>query len=369
MNIGVAKEIKPGEGRVAITPDGVRELVAAGAAVFIEHDAGRLSGFPDEDYTGAGARILEDEASVFDAADVIVKVKEVLPPELPLIRARHVILAFHHSRMFNETAAKILAAGCTAVAWEDIVLPDGSRPILRPMSEIAGKLGFIKAIEYLQSIRGGSGRLPVALDGIAPPVVVILGAGVAGTAAAQTAVALGNTVHVVEKDASRRAAIKKRLLSVEVHESTGANVSRLVREADVLLNATAIGAYAKTHLVTRDMLKTMKRSAIIVDVSCDIAGGVETCRLTSHADPVYEVDGIRHYCVDNIPAAVSATSTRALCRETLPYVKSIATKGLSGALRADPALARAVSYAAGKVTSPDLATTLGVPCHDVIELL
>ena len=369
MKVGVVREIKPGEGRVALMPEGVRDLAREGVSVFVERGAGRLSGFADEDYARAGARILDAAAQVYAAADLIVKVKEILPPELPFIRPEHVIFTFHHSKMFNEMTRKFLATGCTGIAYEEIVLADGTRPLLRPMSEIAGKVGFIKAIEYLQGIRGGSGFLPMAIEGAAPLVVVVLGGGVAGTGAAQVALALGNVCHVVEKDPVRRSALAAALPGARVHDSAPETLGRLVREADVLINTATVGSYSTVHLVTREHLRTMKRSAIIVDVSCDIAGGVETCRLTTHDDPVYEAEGIRHYCVDNIPAAVPATSTRALCPKTFPYVRRLAVAGLAEALRSESTLARAVDFRAGRITRPALADALGLPCANVLDLL
>jgi alanine dehydrogenase len=299
----------------------------------------------------------------------MVKVKEIDASEIPLLAERHVLFTYLHACMFHDLSSKALAAGCTALGYEEVMLDSGVRPLLGPMSEIAGKLGFLKAVEYLQGIRGGPGILPVRLSSLEPCQVLILGAGVAGAGAASVAVGLGNSCHVVELYAARRDALKQQPPAIQVHDGSEAVIRALLPAMDVVLNAATFPSHSPTHLITRDMLKLMKPTAIIVDVSCDIAGAVETCRLTTHSDPVYSVDGIRHYCVDNIPGAVQSTSTRALCRATFPYVRSVAVSGLVDAARSDSALARAVVFARGKVTNAAFAAVLGVPARTVLEVL
>lgn len=369
MKVGLVKEVKPGEGRVALTSEGARELVQAGLVVTVQAGAGIAGGFPDSAYARAGALVVPNASDVFAQAELVVKVKEIERHEVALLRPTHTIFAYLHARMFHEVTSQAMAAGCTGLTYEEVVLPDGTRPLLQPMSRIAGKLGFVKALEYLQSIRGGSGVLAMAVEGVAPPKVLVLGAGVVGSAAAEVALALGNVCHVVEIDDARRATLKKRLPAVQVHPSTEATIRALLPEMDVVMNAATVPAHSPTHLIARSMLRLMKRSAIIVDVSCDVAGAIETCRLTTHQDPVCEVDGIRHYCVDNIPGAVPVTASRALCAATFPYVKRLAELGPAAAVRENPALARAVVFARGRATNAAFAEVLGLSAHDVLEVL
>ncbi len=369
MNLGLLKELKPGEGRVALTPDAVAQLTRAGVAVFVQSTAGVRSGVPDALDQQAGASILPDAPAVFDRAQLLIKVKEIHPNEVALFKPHHVLFTYLHARMFNEITAEVLASGCTALAYEEVLCPDGSRPLLVPMSEIAGKLGFLKAIEFLQSIHEGPGLLPVSLARLSPLRVLILGAGIAGVGALTCAYALGNSCDVVELNADRRAALAKRFPECRFHESTDAVIRSLLPQADVLLNAASFPSHSPTHLVTRAMLSLMKPTALIIDVACDIAGAIETPHLPSPQTPINPGDGIRHNAVDNIPGAVPATSTRALSSAIFPYVHALATLGLAPALHADPALASALVFANGKISHAGFAEVLNVPCHAPLELI
>ncbi|HAE92473.1 MAG TPA: alanine dehydrogenase [Tissierella sp.] len=351
MIIGIPKEIKPNEYRVACDPNGVKEIISRGHEVLIEKNAGLGSGFTDEDYKEQGASIIGSAKEVFEKADLIYKVKEIFPEEFEYMREGQIIFTYIHSNAYREQTDAMIKKKIIGIAYEDVKDKEDEFPLLRPMSIIAGKGGFLAALNFMQKIHGGNGILLSRIDGIRTPEITIIGAGNSGVAAAELASAFGNKVTILDIDIKKLEEARKILPpNVELLYSNRNNLEMCLRRTDILMNCILWPKWRKDHLVERSMLSMMKKSSLIVDVSCDEGGAIETCKSTSHDDPTYKIDGITHYCVDNIPSAFSQTATKSLCNSTLPYVLKIANKGVEQALKDDKYLRRGLSFYYGKLT-------------------
>ncbi|CAB1262552.1 Alanine dehydrogenase [Clostridiaceae bacterium BL-3] len=350
MLIGVPKEIKNNEYRVAVTPTGVREFVKHGHEVIIEKNAGIESNIPDSDYEKEGAGIVSRE-EVFSRAEMLYKVKEILPEEYKYMREGLIVFTYIHSNAHREETDVLLKNKIIGVSYEDIEDKDGKFPLLSPMSKIAGRGGFIAACEYSQKIKGGRGLLLANVPGVRSPKITIIGAGSAGLGAAELASAFENRVSLLDISMKKLEYAKLVLpKNVELLYSNEINIMKCIRDCDVLINCILWPKNRKDHLVSRDMLKLMKKEAMIVDVACDENGAIETCRSTSHDDPVYFDEGIMHYCVDNIPSAFSETATTLLCNATLPYALKIANKGIKKAMLEDEYMRKGLCFYYGTLT-------------------
>ncbi len=370
MQIGVPKEIKNHEYRVGLTPSSVRELVAHGHGVQVQADAGAGIGASDDDYRAAGASIAADAAAVFGRAAMIVKVKEPQAAERAMLREGQLLFTYLHLAPDPEQCRELVASKAVCIAYETVTQRGGGLPLLAPMSEVAGRLAVQAGAYCLEKAHGGMGVLLGGVAGVPPARIVILGAGVVGSNAAQIAVGTGAQVVVVDRsvDALRRI---DRLLGARVMTvfSNRDNVEREVLAADLVIGGVLIPGAAAPKLVTRDMLPRMKRGAVIVDVAIDQGGCVETARPTTHADPTYVVDGVVHYCVANMPGGVPRTSTYALNNATLPFVLALADKGWQQALRDDAHLKAGLNVCAGKVICAEVAEALGYEAIAADELL
>lgn len=370
MRIGLPKEIKNHEYRVGLTPPSVRELVAAGHQVLVQQGAGAGIGADDADYQRAGATLAPDAATVFRDAEMIVKVKEPQPEERRLLREGQVLFTYLHLAPDPAQCTDLMASGAVCIAYETVTQPQGGLPLLAPMSEVAGRMSVQAGAHHLEKAHGGMGVLLGGVPGVAPAKVVILGAGVVGGNAAQMAVGTGAQVVVVDRsiDALRRmdALLGARVQTLFSHRD---NVEREVLSADLVIGGVLIPGAAAPKLVTRDMVSRMKPGAVVVDVAIDQGGCFETSHATTHADPVYLVDGVVHYCVANMPGAVPRTSAHALNNATLPYTLQLANLGWRGALKANPHLRNGLNVAFGKVTQAEVARDLGHAYTDPSTLL
>ncbi|NLD69624.1 MAG: alanine dehydrogenase [Limnobacter sp.] len=359
MKVGVPKETKTHEYRVGLTPESVREFVARGHEVVVEAGAGIGIGAGDAVYQRAGATVLPDARSVFEAAELIVKVKEPQAAELALLRPHHILFAYLHLAPDPAQAAGLLASGCAAVAYETVMEPDGSLPLLAPMSEVAGRLAITVAGHLLMRSSGGGGMLLGGVVGAPAARVLVLGAGVAGAQAARMAAGSGAEVSVVNRSLPRLRALEAQLPGrLRTRPSTRSAIEEEIAQADVVIGAVLVPGASAPRLVSREMLGAMKPRAIVVDIAIDQGGCFETSRPTTHADPIYEVDGIVHYCVANMPGAVPHTSSHALSFATLPYGLMLADHGLQ-ALRSDASLRAGLNVLAGRITHPMVAASLG----------
>ncbi len=361
MLIGVPKEIKVHEYRVGMTPSSVREAVVHGHAVILETRAGAGIGASDDDYRNAGAQVTDTAAEVFARADLIVKVKEPQAAERKLLRANQVLFTYLHLAADRAQAQDLLASGAVCIAYETVTSPTGGLPLLAPMSEVAGRLAIQAGAHCLEKSAGGMGMLLGGVPGVAPARIVILGAGVVGTNAAQMAVGTGAQVVVIDKsiDALRRidALFNGRALTVYSNRD---NIEREVRRADLVISGVLIPGAAAPKLITKDMLAKMKPGSVIVDVAIDQGGSTETSRPTTHANPTYVIDGIVHYMVANMPGAVPRTSTYALNNATLPFMLALADKGWRDAVRNDPHLKHGLNIVDGRITHQAVADALGL---------
>ena len=360
MRIGVPKEIKVHEYRVGLTPAGVRELAAAGHEVAIEAHAGLGIGMDDAEYVAAGARILATAQEVFDAAELLVKVKEPQLQECRMLRSGQVLFTYLHLAADAAQAEALCASGATAIAYETVTAADGSLPLLTPMSEVAGRMSVQVGASSLQKANGGCGVLLGGVPGVAPAKVVILGGGVSGTHAAEMAVGLGAEVTLVDRSVKRLRELAMQFGNrAKTVYSTADAIERLTRDADLVSGAVLVAGAAAPKLVTREMVKRMKAGAVLVDIAIDQGGCFETSKPTTHAAPTYVVDGVIHYCVTNMPGAVPRTSTFALTNATLPYARALADLGWERALARDPGFARGLNVHAGQVTHEAVARALG----------
>lgn len=372
MRIGVAKEIKTDEYRVALTPAGARELVQRGHEVLVETTAGEGSAFPDSEYERAGARIVSVD-DVWAESELLLKVKEPIEPEYHRLREGLVLFTYLHIAADEPLTRALVDSGIAAVAYETVETDDHRLPLLAPMSEIAGRLAPQAAAHFLEKPLGGRGVLLGGVPGVAPGNVVVLGGGIVGYNAAIIALGLGAQVTILERSIDRMRHLDEILSGrVSLLMSSTLQVEESIAKADVVIGAVLIPGARAPKLITREMLREMKRAAVIVDVAIDQGGCIETARPTTHSDPVYEVDGVTHYCVANMPGGVPITSTKALTNATLPYVEAIAEHGLAGAIARDPALARGVNVLGGKITHAAVAEAHGLeftPLEDALPAL
>ena len=370
MRVGVLKEIKTKEYRVSMTPSGIEQMLAHGHEVMVETCAGDGSGFYDEDYVKTGATICNSPEEIYEKCDMIMKVKEPLPVEYPLIRKGQVLFTFFHFAASLELTQAIIDSGSIAVAYETVEREDGSLPLLTPMSEVAGKMAIQEGAKYLEKTYGGNGILLSGVPGVDPGTVLIIGGGIAGTNAAKVACGLGAKVYVLDTNLERL-----RYLSDVMPPncftlmSNPATIRRILKEADLVVGAVLITGAVAPKLISRDMLKLMKKGAVIVDVAIDQGGCVETAKPTTHDDPIYEVDGIIHYCVANIPGAVSYTSTQALTNATLPYALEIADKGYKNAAKENSEIAKGINVLKGKVTYKGVSDAFGLEYEPLESVL
>ncbi len=361
MRIGCPKEIKPQEFRVGLTPDAVREAAAHGHAVLVEAGAGAGAGFSDADYRAAGAQIADTAEQVFAEADLVVKVKEPQSVERKRLREGQVLFTYLHLAPDPEQTRDLIASGVTAIAYETVTDRAGGLPLLAPMSEVAGRLAPQVGAWTLQKANGGRGVLLGGVPGVAPSTVVVIGGGVVGTHAARVAAGMGADVTVLDRSLPRLRYLDDVFSrDFKAVYATGAATAALVAEADLVIGAVLVPGAAAPRLVTRAQLATMKPGAAIVDVAIDQGGCFETSRPTTHADPIYEVDGILHYCVANMPGAVARTSTQALGNATLPFVLALADKGWRQACEDDPHLLAGLNVHAGHLTYYAVGKALGI---------
>ncbi len=361
MVIGIPKEVKDQEYRVSLTPDGAATLCHAGHTVLIEPSAGAGSGFADDEYRRAGARIVSGKEEVFAESDLIVKVKEPLLSECPLFRPGQILFTYLHLASSAELTKALLDRRIVAIAYETTVAKDGSLPMLRPMSEIAGRMSVQVGAQYLEKVHGGRGVLLAGVPGVASGKVVVLGAGVVGSAATRIAVGLGAQVTVINLDIDRLRYLDDLYGGRIVTRAPGpAVIEQEVCEADLVIGAVLVPGAKAPKLVSRSVVAKMKPGAVVVDVSVDQGGCFETTRPTTHSDPVYTVDGVIHYGVANMPGIVPRTSTFALTNATLPYIVRLASDGVDGAIRSDPGLAKGVNLKDGLVTCQGVAEAHGL---------
>jgi alanine dehydrogenase len=366
MRIGVPKEIKNNEYRVGLTPASVAELVANGHELFVETRAGEGVDCPDSAYKKAGASILADEAEVFKASDMIVKVKEPQPQEIALLEPRHILFTYLHLAADKPQTLGLMKSGATCIAYETVTANNGSLPLLKPMSEVAGRMSVQVGAHYLEKEQGGRGVLLGGVPGVAPAKVAILGGGVAGVNAAQMAVGMRADVTIYDINMERLAELDMFFSSqIKTAYASRAAIASAVEKAELVIGAVLVPGAAAPKLVTREMLKTMKRGSVLVDIAIDQGGCFETSHATTHADPVFEVDGIIHYCVANMPGAVARTSAFALNNVTLPFVMKIAKLGAEEAMRRDSHLANGLNVSGGKVRHQAVAEALDLPYEPV----
>ena len=361
MIIGVPKEIKDYEYRVSLTPDGARVLLQAGHRVVVEPSAGQGSGFSDDAYRQAGVQVAGSKAEVFQQADLIVKVKEPQLSECVLFRPGQVLFTYLHLASLPDLTKALVAADITAIAYETVEARDHSLPMLRPMSEIAGRLAVQIGAHYLGTVQGGRGLLLAGVPGVPPAHVAVLGAGVVGTSAVRIAVGMGARVTVINLDLDRLRFLDDLYGGrIATCAATASAIERAVVEADLVIGAVLVPGARAPKVVSRGLVKKMKPGSVIVDVAVDQGGCCETTRPTTHSDPVYVVDGVLHYCVTNMPGIVPHTSTLALTNTTLPYIVRLASEGVEKAIRSDPGLAKGVNVMNGRITCQGVADAHGL---------
>jgi alanine dehydrogenase len=372
MKVGVPTETKTDEYRVALTPAGVRELVERGHEVFIEAGAGVGSTIPDPEYSRQGARIVPDAAGVFDEADLILGVKEPQPDEVELLRPRHTLFTFLHLAPDPELTRGLGETGATCIAYETVVDEHGRLPLLAPMSEVAGKIATQAGAFFLERPLGGRGVLLGGVPGVASATVMIIGGGVVGQNAAFIAIGMEADVFVYDRNVDRLRELDVAFggRASTVYSST-LSIEEMLPRVDLVIGAVLVYGARAPYVIKRDQLGLMKERAVLVDVSIDQGGCFETSHPTTHSDPVYEVDGVTHYCVTNMPGAVPVTSTFALTNATLPYVLALADRGVEGAIEELPGLKPGVNVADGKITHPAVADGTSMeytPVEDVLSV-
>jgi alanine dehydrogenase len=364
MIIGVPKEIKKDEYRVALIPVGVEELVKKGHTILLERGAGLGSGIPDGEYSRAGAKLVGNVKKVFSGAEMLLKVKEPLRGEYSLLRKDQIIFTFFHFAASKDLTERVIRSGVVAIAYETVRDQRGGHPLLTPMSEVAGRMSIQQGAKYLEKPMEGRGILLGGVPGVTPAEVVIVGGGIVGTNAAKVAAGLGARVSIMDIDLDRLRYLDDIMpKNVITLMSNAQNIRERLKEADLLIGAILIEGARTPLLITRDMIKTMKPGAVIVDVSIDQGGCIETSRPTTHSKPTFMVDGVLHYCVTNMPGAVGGTSTYALTNASLPYVIEIADKGYERAARENPAIKYGLNIVKGKVVNKAVAEALDLPHH------
>lgn len=356
MQIGIPKEIKDHEKRVALTPQGVRELVSQGHKVVVQKTAGEGSGFSDEEYQRAGAQIVPLAEDVYEAADMVVKVKEPLSQEVPLLRPGQILFTYLHLAADRKLTLSLMEKEIVGLAYETVELADGSLPLLAPMSAIAGKLSVQAGATYLEDVHGGRGVLLGGVPGVESANVLILGGGIVGTNAAKIALGMGAQVVVLEKSFPRMSYLCDILGDrVVTRISSASTLEEILPTADLVIGAVLVTGARTPRLITRSHLKQMKKGSVIVDVSIDQGGCCETSRPTTYSNPAFIEEGVVHYCVANMPGAVPHTSTQALANATLPYILKVADQGIEKAAQTDPALRKGINLYYGKVTHKGVA--------------
>jgi alanine dehydrogenase len=370
VKIGVPREIKPDEYRVAITPAGVREMLGHGHEVLIEAGAGEGSAISDQGFEAQGARLVPDAAMLFAEAEMVVKVKEPQPPEVEMLRPGQLLFTYLHLAPDPDLTRGLCDSGATCIAYETVEDAHGRLPLLAPMSEIAGKIATQAGAFMLEKPLGGRGILLGGVPGVAAANVMVIGGGVVGMNAAFIAIGMGADVFVYDKSIDRLRELEAAFGgSCSTVYSTTLAVEQMLPRADLVIGAVLVHGARAPFVVSRDQLSLMKPGAVLVDVAIDQGGCFETSHPTTHHEPTFEVDGIIHYCVANMPGAVPITSTHALTNATLPYVTALADRGVAGAIRRDPGLRPGVNVAAGVVTHPAVAEGVGVECVPVEEAL
>ncbi|HZS47248.1 MAG TPA: alanine dehydrogenase [Blastocatellia bacterium] len=370
MIVGLPKEIKDKEFRVGLVPAGVKALTDAGNTVYVEKSAGEGSGIADEEYVGAGANILDTADEVWAKADMIVKVKEPIAPEFPRMREGQTLFTYLHLAPDPKLTQELLNRKVTGIAYETITNEEGHLPLLTPMSEVAGRMSVQVGAFYLQRTNGGRGVLLGGVPGVLPAKVVIVGGGVVGINAAKMAVGLGAQLAILDLNLERLRYLDDVFGSrVRTIASNAYNVRETIANADLVIGAVLIPGASAPKLVTRDMLKTMQRNAVIVDVAVDQGGCIETTHPTTHSNPTFYIDDVLHYCVANMPGAVPRTSTFALTNATLPFAVRLATKGFKKAIESDRHLKNGVNTYAGKITYEGVATSQGLPYTSIDSLV
>ncbi len=370
MIIGVPKEIKTAENRIALVPAGAEALVAQGHTVLIEGGAGVGSGFADDLYESVGATIVPDVNDVWAKADMIVKVKEPIEPEWPRMRSGQVVFTYYHFAADEELTRAVMDTGAIAIAYETVQLESGELPLLTPMSEVAGRMAVQEGAKYLERYYGGSGILLGGVPGVLPAEVVILGGGVVGTNAAKMAAGLGAHVTILDLSLERLRYLSDVMpANVDLVYSNRHNILEAVARADLLVGAVLLPGAKAPHLVTRKDLKRMKAGSVIVDVAVDQGGCVETIKPTTHEEPTYIVDDVVHYAVANMPGGVPRTSTLALTNATFPYTMTLAADGWKKACKDDRSLFLGLNVIEGKVVYPGVAEAFGLKLHDPAELI
>lgn len=376
--IGVPKESKSKEGRVALTPEGAAAAVQRGHQVLVEYNAGALSGFDDRDYVRAGAQIVTSAAEVYGQADIVVNVKEPQSKEIPLIRPGQVLIRYLHAAADRETSLALLESRCVGFSLDTFQLDDGRLPLLAPMSKVAGRLAPQKAAECLTATAGGRGILMGGLPGVPPAQVLILGAGIVGINAADVACGMGAQVYLLDANPDRVSRQRIFNLAADMPNLAGSlfsmpsspeAIAGLLPSMDVVIGAALIPGAKAPWLITREMLAPLPSGLVLVDVSIDQGGCFETSRATTHSNPTYVEEGAIHYCVANMPGCVPRTSTLALTKETLPYILAIADQGWERAVKERSDIRRGLNFMDGQVTCQPVAEALGLPYADISELL
>ena len=370
MRIGVPKEIKTNENRIALVPAGAEALVAAGHEVVIEKGGGDGSGFTDQDYLDVGAKVNPDVDAVWAGADMIIKVKEPIAPEWKRMKKGQVVFTYFHFAADEPLTRAHMDAGATCIAYETVELATGELPLLTPMSEVAGRMAVQEGAKYLEKLYGGRGVLLGGVPGVPPAKVVILGGGIVGINAAKMAAGLGAKVVILDISLDRLRYLSDVMpANVQLIYSNRQNILEQIATADLVVGGVLIPGAKAPKLVRREDLKRMRPGSVIVDVAIDQGGCVETIKATTHENPTYVVDGVIHYGVANMPGGVPRTSTLALTNATLPYAIQLANKGWKKALTDSPALLKGLNMIDGKVTYPGVAEAFGLPCHDPASFL
>jgi alanine dehydrogenase len=366
MIVGILKEIKEEENRVSMTPGGVEVMTQNGHTVLVEKKAGSGSGFLDEAYALAGAEIVDVPEEIFKRAEMVMHVKEPLPPEYPYIRKGQIIFTYLHLAAVEELTQVLIKSGSICIAYETIQKPDLSLPLLTPMSEVAGRMAIQQGAKYLEMTQGGHGILLGGVPGVDPGTVLIIGGGIVGINAAKAACGLGAKVYVLDMSLERLRYLSDVMPpNCFLNMSKPSTIRRLIKEADVVVGAVLIPGAKAPRLITRNMLKTMKKGAVIVDVAIDQGGCFETSKPTTHSDPIYTVDGVVHYCVANMPGALPKTSTLALTNATLPYAVEIANKGWQKAFKENSEIKSGANVVKGKVTHEGVADAFGLEYYEL----
>lgn len=366
MIIGVPKEIKNNENRVALTPAGAKELVTRGHTVYIQHTAGENSGFSDTAYEAAGAQILPSIGDVYNVAEMIVKVKEPIAAEYSLVRKGQLVFTYFHFASEEKLTRAMMESSSICLAYETVENPDRTLPLLIPMSEVAGRMSVQEGARFLEKPQGGKGILLGGVPGVKPAKVLVLGGGIVGHNAALMAAGMGADVIIADISLPRLRYLSEIMpANVKTLYSSAHNIEQELPTTDLVIGSVLIPGAKAPHLITREMLKQMKKGCVLVDVAIDQGGCFETSHPTTHAEPIFEVDGITHYCVANIPGAVPQTSTLALTNATLPYIIKLADKGWQKACKEDKGLALGLNIIEGKIVYPAVAEAFGLPYYPI----